>query len=445
MVHPRFLVTTVTLVAVALAACSDRDEPGPAGSLTASDTPAASATASMAATASKSPTVSTPAPGAATFEGDRAFAHIEELASAIGPRVSGGAEEARTAAYIRQQFEASGYAVEEFTFAFQSDPFRAASVEAGGQPVDAFAMTGSGSGEVSATGVLIGLGDAAGIAGRDLSGKIALAERGTLRFSEKLANAKAAGAVALVVSNDREGEFVGNLTGTTDIPVVSVSDEAGALLRQIVSEGGTIRVAVPAGTSTGSLNLIARPANGAACDIVVGGHHDTVPGAPGAHDNASGTGIVLELARAFAAGGLDKGLCFATFGAEESGLNGSRAWVETLERSGALPKVMVNIDAIGVGSKVQLIGTTALTSEALALAVAMGIPAEQTELGAGFGSDHQSFEAAGVPVIFFASDELGFLHTPQDTVDSLDREVIDNGGALAEAMIHELLARFAAG
>ena len=441
--HPRFfLAASITAFACIGMACSDRDASEPVGTATG-ETPSSEATQPPANGTTVSPSPNTPASPA--FDGGIAFAHIKELAESLGPRVSGTPEEATAAAYIRREFEAYGYAVEEFNFAFQSDPFRAASVELNGEPVEAFAMTGSGGGEVSAPVVDIGLGDAAGIAGRDLTGQVALAARGTLRFSEKLANAKAAGAAALIVANDRQGDFVGNLTGTTDIPVVSVSDEAGLRLAAVVAAGGSVRVVVPPGTSTGSLNIIARPSADAACDVVVGGHHDTVPGAPGAHDNASGTGIVLELARTFAAGGLDKGLCFATFGAEESGLNGSRAWVDVLSRSNALPGVMVNIDAIGVGTKVQLIGTPELTTEALALAVAMGIPAEQTELGAGFGSDHQSFEAAGVPVIFFASDDLGFLHTPQDTVDSLDRDVIDNGGALAEAMIRELLLRFARG
>ncbi|MCA9828976.1 MAG: M28 family peptidase [Dehalococcoidia bacterium] len=443
--HARYLFTIgAALIAFAAAGCSDR---GTADlvTTTATNEPSSTATATATTGAPASPSA-TPAHAAdSAFDGDAAFAHIRQLAVAIGPRVSGTAAETATVDYIKHAFEADGYTVEQFAFAFQSDPFRAATVEAAGEPIEAFAMTGSGGGDVSAAAVDIGLGDTAGVAGRDLSGKIAIAARGTLRFAEKLANARSAGAIALIVANDREGDFVGNLTGSTDVPVVSVSSDSGDRLRAAAASGGTIRVVVPPGTSTGSVDVIARPSAGARCDIVVGGHHDTVPGAPGAHDNGSGTGIVLELARVFATDGLDPGLCFVTFGAEESGLNGSRAWVETLTRANALPRVMVNIDAIGVGTKVQLIGTSELTSDALALANAMGIAAEQTELGAGFGSDHQSFEAAGVEVIFFASDQLGFLHTPQDTIDSLDRPVIDNGGALAEATIRALLKRFAGG
>jgi hypothetical protein len=39
--------------------------------------------------------------------------------------------------------------------------------------------------------------------------------------------------------------------------------------------------------------------------IVVGAHYDSVPGSPGANDNASGVAVLLELSRAFAAGESD--------------------------------------------------------------------------------------------------------------------------------------------
>ena len=56
--------------------------------------------------------------------------------------------------------------------------------------------------------------------------------------------------------------------------------------------------------NTTSYNVIAtkRP-NNANQDtgqiVVVGAHHDSVPGSPGANDDASGVGVMLELARVF--------------------------------------------------------------------------------------------------------------------------------------------------
>src|SRR5439155_704659 len=67
--------------------------------------------------------------------------------------------------------------------------------------------------------------------------------------------------------------------------------------------------------------------------VVIGAHYDhlgRVDGVvyPGADDNASGTAVVLGLARAFAAaGGTGRTLVVALFGAEELGLIGSRHYV----------------------------------------------------------------------------------------------------------------------
>src|SRR5207244_11788025 len=87
--------------------------------------------------------------------------------------------------------------------------------------------------------------------------------------------------------------------------------------------------------------------------VVIGAHYDPLGRAdgvvyPGADDNASGTAVVLGLARAFAAaGGSSRTLVFALFGAEELGLIGSRHYVNRpavpLDRTVA----MVNFDMVG--------------------------------------------------------------------------------------------------
>jgi Iap family predicted aminopeptidase len=427
--------------ALLLVACSDRETVASTPAATATEAPSQQPTATTQPRATAQPELN----GPAAFDVNRALAHIEHLASVIGPRVSGSEAEEATVAYITGEFEAIGYAVERFEFAFEGDPFRSATLTIDGAAHEAFAMTGSAGGTVEGPAVFVGLADAAGIAGRDLAGKIAVADRGLLLFSEKVANVRAAGAVALIVINNEEGDFVGNLTRSSDIPAVSVSDAVGAVLRPVAERGGRVSLDVPGGVTTASVNVIARAAAGDQCRVLVGGHHDTVPGAPGAHDNASGVGAILELARALAQGGLREGLCFVTFGGEESGLNGSRALADELARTGRLPDYMVNIDANGVGTRVNLIGTSALTSLALEIAEPLGIAADVTQLGANFGSDHQSFEAKGVPVLFFTSDSLGFLHTPQDTFETIDAPVVEDGGHLAYAVILELLNRVGAG
>ncbi|OOR32145.1 aminopeptidase, partial [Bacillus cereus] len=64
--------------------------------------------------------------------------------------------------------------------------------------------------------------------------------------------------------------------------------------------------------------------------IVLGSHLDSVAAAPGANDNASGTAMMLELARVLKKLPTDTEIRFTTFGAEEPGLLGSRYYVGNL-------------------------------------------------------------------------------------------------------------------
>jgi hypothetical protein len=71
--------------------------------------------------------------------------------------------------------------------------------------------------------------------------------------------------------------------------------------------------------------------------IVVGAHHDTAPGAPGAYDDGGGVGILIELARVLARDGTrTRTVVLASFDGEEAWSTGkgttagSRAFVERL-------------------------------------------------------------------------------------------------------------------
>ena len=62
--------------------------------------------------------------------------------------------------------------------------------------------------------------------------------------------------------------------------------------------------------------------------ITLGGHYDSVYFSSGVHDNLSGSVIVLELLRYFAAHPPRRTLRFCWFGSEEQGLLGSKAYVK---------------------------------------------------------------------------------------------------------------------
>lgn len=66
---------------------------------------------------------------------------------------------------------------------------------------------------------------------KDVKGKIVLVERGEITFTEKAKNAAKAGAKAVIISNNTNGSFIGNLQETVPIPVASISKKGGENLR----------------------------------------------------------------------------------------------------------------------------------------------------------------------------------------------------------------------
>jgi hypothetical protein len=79
----------------------------------------------------------------------------------------------------------------------------------------------------------------------NVSGQIALVDRGTCDFVVKAANAQAAGAVALIVANNRDGDPIVMGGTTPQIPAVMVTQAAGATLRAASPIAATIRVIDP--------------------------------------------------------------------------------------------------------------------------------------------------------------------------------------------------------
>ena len=92
----------------------------------------------------------------------------------------------------------------------------------------------------------VGFGTAEEYEGLDLTGKVALVQRGNISFNDKCANAEAAGAVACFVYNNTEGEFGMDMTNTTSsIPCVSITMADGELLVSLLEQDPEAKVSVP--------------------------------------------------------------------------------------------------------------------------------------------------------------------------------------------------------
>jgi Peptidase family M28/PDZ domain/PA domain len=147
---------------------------------------------------------------------------------------------------------------------------------------------------------------------------------------------------------------------------------------------------------------------------------------PGADDNASGTAGVLELARLLAPlkGKLERGILFASFAGEELGLLGSAEWVKAPTRPADKAVAMINMDMIGRirDDKVYVGGVgTGSTFEALLASARSNSPFQMDYSQSGYAaSDHTSFVARKIPVLFFFSGLHADYHRPSDTWEKIN-------------------------
>ncbi len=150
--------------------------------------------------------------------------------------------------------------------------------------------------------------------------------------------------------------------------------------------------------------------------IVIGGHmdHNGVGRDghlyAGADDNASGTAVVLELARLFAAMPQKpkRSILFVGFGGEEQGLRGSKYFAYHPPAPAAKICAMLNFDMEGTGDGGAYLGGRNYLPQVLqALEAAMPDSLlDKTRFGRGWGmggSDHSHFVEQGIPAIYFSS------------------------------------------
>ena len=201
--------------------------------------------------------------------------------------------------------------------------------------------------------------------------------------------------------------------------------------------------------------------------IVVGSHYDhlglggknsgsrrpdTLGVHPGADDNASGDAVVLELASFFKKVRAKRSIIFAFFGAEEQGLVGSKAFLEWMKQNDSkrinLPKdkngivAMVNLDMVGrMRDQAMSVSGTGTSSTFKAMAEQV---AEQTHLNIsctpdGYGpSDHASFVAADIPVLFLTTGGHMEYHTPDDVPSTLNYDGMQQTLAFSQELITRL-------
>lgn len=193
--------------------------------------------------------------------------------------------------------------------------------------------------------------------------------------------------------------------------------------------------------------------------VVVGAHLDHLGREPmfardpdakdairnGADDNASGTAAVLELARLFKRAPAKRSIVFVNFSAEEYGLLGARAFIE----SAAIPTTnmvaMVNFDMVGRLKDERLIVygvETAKEMRGIVDSASAGLGFRLSAQGDGAGpSDHASFYEAGMPVLHFFTDLHDDYHSATDDVERINAGGTARVVTMAERVVRNIANR----
>lgn len=170
--------------------------------------------------------------------------------------------------------------------------------------------------------------------------------------------------------------------------------------------------------------------------VMLGGHLDSWQGATGATDNAAGCAVMMEVVRILKTTGLQpkRTIRIALWSGEEQGLHGSRNYVKNhfadpadmiLKPSHKMISAYYNLDnGTGKVRGIYLQGNAEagpIFSKWLEPFYDLG--AKTVTINNTGGTDHQAFDAVGIPGFQFIQDEIEYNtrthHTNMDTYDHL--------------------------
>ena len=165
--------------------------------------------------------------------------------------------------------------------------------------------------------------------------------------------------------------------------------------------------------------------------ISFGAHYDSVYFSTGVYDNMSGSVIIMELLRYFAAHKPARTMKFHWYGSEEQGLLGSKAWVKAHEEELSKHVLMVNVDVAAptLGhNAAPVLGTEAAVGYVDALMKEAGIPCS-VKLDI-YSSDCIPFADKGVPAVNlcrFGAPGASYIHDRRDNLKSayVDEHALD--------------------
>ena len=205
--------------------------------------------------------------------------------------------------------------------------------------------------------------------------------------------------------------------------------------------------------------------------IILGAHFDSVPGTPGADDNASGVAVLLEAARLLSRARLRSEVLFCAFNLEELNMIGSSYFAKKLKSAGAKVDAMISLEMVGYtdsrpGSQKYPIGLSAFYPDrgdfigvignwnsssllrrfARQMRQVRGLPVETLSVPGNGGlipavrlSDHSPFWDAGYPALMVT--DTSFFRNPHyhGSTDTLETLNLDFMAKICEGVIRGVL------
>ncbi len=214
-------------------------------------------------------------------------------------------------------------------------------------------------------------------------------------------------------------------------PVVSVNSEIGGYLEKHPRSGISLRVNVRRTVTTYS-NIVGMIRHGAPYTIIVGAHYDHLGVSRknkvfcGADDNASGTAMIMEMARYLAqSGNKAYNYLFVAFSGEEEGLHGSTHFAAHLPVDQKSIDCMVNLDMVGrlgcEGNRLTAYGTrTSFLWHILYKETPHPGFRMRKVHGVHSFSDHWGFYQREIPVLSFTTGIHYEYHTSRDLPETIN-------------------------
>jgi len=233
---------------------------------------------------------------------------------------------------------------------------------------------------------------------------------------------------------------------TLPLPVMLVKEELYSNIRESAGSGPVEMATEVLPTHITTYNTVAHlrgsDPNVREQYVIVGEHHDhlgmggrgsssriqdTVAIHFGADDNASGVTGVIQVAEKIMSESPDRSFAFLTFGAEEMGIHGSKYFAKNPTMDLEAVQAMINLDMVGrLNEKRQLqvsgVGTSPVFRTLLD-SINQSYNFSMKYVDAGYGpSDHSSFYAEDIPVLFISTGAHTDYHTPFDTKEQINYE-----------------------